>query len=65
MSEEEGEDQHAQSLVSIFKKVKRPGDFSSGGCLDTTFFLPGLEIDGVGLITLPLLEAQAKEIIAV
>lgn len=50
-------------LADILRTVNRPGDFYAYGTHD--FFLPRLEVADVGQISLPLLPAQAEQLIAV
>ena len=50
-----------EALEKVLSKVNRPGDFYAAGSLET--IMPRLEIQGVGVISFPLPEAQAKEII--
>ena len=52
-----------QDLADLLKNVRRPGDFHATGRAE--IFAPRLEVDGVGLIALPLLPAQAEELVAV
>ncbi|MBK7954170.1 MAG: 2OG-Fe(II) oxygenase [Candidatus Accumulibacter sp.] len=52
-----------QDLADLLKNVRRPGDFSTTGRAE--IFAPRLEVDGVGLIALPLLPAQAGDLVAV
>jgi len=51
------------SLISALSGITGTGDFHSTGVVP--FFLPSLEVDGVGEIAFPLPPAQAKELIAV
>src|SRR5690606_7485438 len=51
-----------KALAKILKDVKRPGDFHARG--EVVAPSPGLEVAGVGSIALPLIEAQARQIIA-
>jgi len=51
------------SLLSTLDGITGTGDFHSTGMVP--FFLPCLEVDGVGEIAFPLPAAQAKELIAV
>lgn len=53
----------ASSLADLLGQVQRPGDFYATGVAD--IHLPGLEITGVGPVALPLLPAQAEQIIEV
>jgi predicted 2-oxoglutarate/Fe(II)-dependent dioxygenase YbiX len=50
-------------LARVLEHVRRPGDFCAGGACE--MFAPGLEVEGVGPIALPLLPAQAERLIAV
>ena len=50
-----------QELAKILADVDRPGDYFVAG--QTEFLAPRIEVDGVGLIALPLLPAQAKQLI--
>ncbi|MBM4258015.1 MAG: 2OG-Fe(II) oxygenase [Deltaproteobacteria bacterium] len=50
-------------LAQILQRVQRPGDFYTTDTLD--LFAPRLEVAGVGPIALPLLPAQAQQLIAV
>jgi predicted 2-oxoglutarate/Fe(II)-dependent dioxygenase YbiX len=50
-------------LAEILSTVVRPGDFYATGT--TEVYAPGLEVEGVGVIALPLLPAQAAQLIAV
>ena len=50
-----------QKLAEILSDVERPGDFFASG--RTEFLAPRLEVEGVGPIALPLLPAQAKQLI--
>ena len=49
-------------LAEILRTVLRPGDFYATGTTDV--YAPGLEVDGVGVIALPLLPSQAAQLIA-
>ncbi len=51
------------ALASILQSVLRPGDFHATGRLD--IFTPQLEVTGVGPVALPLLPAQAEQLVAV
>ena len=51
------------ALAALLGQVRRPGDFYATGTLDV--HVPRLEVEGVGAIALPLLPAQADQIIAV
>ena len=50
-----------QDLAEILDDVDRPGDFFASGRAE--FLAPRIEIEGVGLIALPLLPAQARQLI--
>jgi predicted 2-oxoglutarate/Fe(II)-dependent dioxygenase YbiX len=50
-------------LAEILSTVVRPGDFYATGTIDV--YAPGLEVEGVGPIALPLLPSQAAQLIAV
>ena len=52
-----------QDLADILKNVRRPGDFHATG--RSEIFAPRLEVAGVGLVALPLLPAQAEQLVAV
>lgn len=53
--------QHA--IAEVLTHVERPGSFYATGTLD--IHLPGLSIDGVGRLALPLLPVQAAQLIAI
>ena len=50
-------------LAAALSTVRVPGDFHAAGTIELP--LPHLEVQGVGTIALPLLPAQAEQIIAV
>lgn len=50
------------ALAEILGTVQRPGDFYTAGTAEA--FAPGLEVQGVGVIALPLVSHQAAELIA-
>jgi predicted 2-oxoglutarate/Fe(II)-dependent dioxygenase YbiX len=50
-----------QELAKILTDVDRPGDYFVTGRAE--FLAPRIEVEGVGLIALPLLPAQAKQLI--
>jgi len=50
-----------RKLAEILGEVDRPGDFFASGYAE--FLAPRLEVEGVGPIALPLLSAQAKQLI--
>jgi predicted 2-oxoglutarate/Fe(II)-dependent dioxygenase YbiX len=52
----------AAELAAILSTVRRPGDFFVSGT--TELLVPGLEVDGVGTIALPLLPIQAEQLVA-
>jgi len=52
-----------RTLATILSGVQRPGDFQVSGTLDMHPFL--LEAAGVGPVALPLLPAQAEQLVAV
>jgi hypothetical protein len=45
-----------QDLAKILADVDRPGDYSVSGRAE--FLAPRIEVDGIGLIALPVLPAQ-------
>lgn len=49
------------TFVKLMKQIENSGTFSAFGKMDSTF--PGLVIQNVGEIALPLLEHQAKNIV--
>ena len=49
-------------LAELLSTVQRPGDFFASGRLE--LLTPRLTVDGVGQIALPLLPAQAEQLIA-
>lgn len=49
-------------LPEILQQVDRPGDFATGGRF--RFYSPGLVVEGIGPIALPLLPMQAEALIA-
>ena len=53
----------AAELAALLSTVDRPGDFSVSGT--TEILAPRLEIEGVGLVALPLLPLQAEQLINV
>jgi 2-oxoglutarate-Fe(II)-dependent oxygenase superfamily protein len=50
-------------LANVLGTVRRPGDFFVSGT--TEIPAPRLEVDGVGVVALPLLPAQAEQLVAV
>jgi predicted 2-oxoglutarate/Fe(II)-dependent dioxygenase YbiX len=53
----------ADALAALLSTVHTPGDFYAAG--KTELLMPGLAVDGVGQIALPLLPSQAGQLIAV
>ncbi len=51
-----------ETLIQSLAKVDRPGDVCIAGDLPLT--MPGLVVDGLGILRLPLGETQAHELIA-
>ena len=49
-------------LESILESIDRPGNFCTGGSLISP--LPSLDVDGVGPISFPILDGQAKALMA-
>lgn len=49
-------------LATVLSTVSRPGDFFTSGTIEIP--TPRLEVEGVGLIALPLLPQQATQLIA-
>ena len=54
---------YKDEICEVLDSAGKSGEFSSSGLADLC--LPGLVIDEIGIIALPLLEVQAKNIIAV
>ncbi len=52
----------AAKLGGLLRKVERPGDFYAAGT--AAIFPPQVEVEGVGVIALPLLDVQAEQLIA-
>ena len=50
------------ALADVLRTVRTPGDFCAAG--NCTMHVPLIEVDGVGPIALPLLPAQAAQLIA-
>jgi hypothetical protein len=50
-----------RELLEVLGGVNRPGSFCSSGNRPVT--LPGLEVENIGTIGLPLTESQAQELI--
>ncbi len=50
-------------IAQLLLDVRRPGGFCTSGVIDT--LAPGLEVDGVGPVALPLLTTQAEQLVAV
>ena len=53
----------ADALATALSAVQRPGDFYASGTLDMHPLR--LDVDGIGPVALPLLPAQAEELVAV
>jgi len=53
----------ANEFAALLSTVRTPGDFYANGT--SAIFLPHLEVEGVGPVALPLLPAQAEQLIAV
>ncbi len=53
----------AVALAEVLNAARRPGDFFTSGAVE--MFAPRLEVDGVGLVALPLLAIQAEQLIAI
>ncbi len=53
----------AKDLAALLDGVQRPGDFYASGTHEIS--APGLEIEGVGPIALPLLTVQAEQLVVV
>ncbi|WP_462320815.1 hypothetical protein, partial [Halochromatium sp.] len=52
----------AEQIEAILSQVQHPGDFYASGTLDMHPFQ--LQVQGVGPIALPLLPAQAEQLVA-
>ena len=52
----------AIELARLLGGIQRPGDYCTAGTRE--IFAPGLEVEGVGPIALPLLPAQAEQLVA-
>ena len=50
-------------LAAILQTIRRPGDFCASGVFDLR--LPEIEIEGFGVLALPVLPDQAKRLVAV
>ena len=50
-------------LANVLGTVRQPGDFFVSGT--TEIPAPRLEVDGVGVVALPLLPTQAEQLVAV
>ncbi|CAK0766979.1 2OG-Fe(II) oxygenase [Gammaproteobacteria bacterium] len=50
-----------QSLIKILRTVRRPGEFYTTGSVD--FFMPRIEVEGIGPLSLPLPAVQAEQLI--
>ena len=53
----------ATALAEVLNAARRPGDFFASGAVE--MFAPRLEVDGAGLVALPLLAIQAEQLIAI
>ena len=53
---------HAE-LAALLTGIRRPGDFFASGEME--IFPPRIEVEGVGVVALPLLPLQAQQLIAV
>ena len=53
----------AIDLAALLGGVDRPGDFYTAGTCE--IFAPGLDVQGVGPIALPLLPVQAEQLIGI
>jgi 2OG-Fe(II) oxygenase superfamily len=53
----------ASELASLLNTVDRPGDFFVSGAMEHA--APRLEVEGVGVIALPLIPIQAEQLVAV
>ena len=62
-SEEEYDfDDPRQEIIDVLQEIEAPGTFAVGGSCDGKLIMPGLVVDGVGPIGLPLSKSQAKEL---
>ncbi|WP_422928038.1 2OG-Fe(II) oxygenase [Singulisphaera sp. PoT] len=64
LEELEGSDEQAElksEIDAALRKVDRPGNYCASGSLPAV--LPGLEVEGLGPVGLPLTAKQAKELI--
>jgi predicted 2-oxoglutarate/Fe(II)-dependent dioxygenase YbiX len=52
-----------EELAALLSTVRRPGDYFVSGTI--AMLAPGLEVDGVGAVALPLLPVQAEQLIAI
>jgi hypothetical protein len=50
-------------LAALLSTVRRPGDFFASGTIE--LHAPRLEVEGVGVVALPLLPIQAEQLVAV
>ena len=53
-------DNPREELLEILQGVDSPGSFATGGSCGTNLIMPGITIDGIGTVGLPLSEAQAR-----
>uniref|UniRef100_A0A7S3VEI6 Uncharacterized protein n=1 Tax=Chaetoceros debilis TaxID=122233 RepID=A0A7S3VEI6_9STRA len=63
-SEEEYDiDDPRQEIIEILEEVESPGTFVVGGSCDGKLIMPGLEVEGMGPIGLPLSPNIAKDLV--
>ena len=55
-------DDPRQEIIDILQEIDSPGTFAVGGSCDGKLIMPGLVVDGIGPIGLPLSKTQAKEL---
>ena len=53
----------SSELAEALSTVQRPGDFFTAGSVEIA--APGLQVEGIGPIALPLLPAQAQQLVAI
>lgn len=56
-------DDARQEIIDILQAVESPGTFAVSGSNNGKLLMPGLQVDGIGLVGLPLSEHLAKEMI--
>ena len=65
---DENEEYHWETprdgVLEILESIDSPGAFAAGGSCDGRLTMPGLEVDGIGTIGLPLSETQARVLAA-